>query len=222
MTSGDAHALDGAYRRYADRLYAYSRSIVGDRDAAADVVHDTFLIAMQRVGQLRDPCRFSAWLYAIARHECLRHLRRSKRTGPLSDVDDLAAEVPEPGAGVHADQVRALVRAASDGLNPGDREIIELSVRHGLSAADVGAVLGVSTNHAHARMSRARAQLESALGALLVARAGDGRCAALGDVLRGWDGRLTALLRKRINRHVKDCTGCEGRRREWLSPSALL
>src|SRR5262245_7728125 len=54
IAAGDPGGLDAAYRRYADRLYGYARSIVGEPDAAADVVQETFLLASQRVRQLRD------------------------------------------------------------------------------------------------------------------------------------------------------------------------
>ena len=222
ITAGDPAGLEGAYRRYADRLHAYSRSLVGDREAAADVVHDTFLIAAERIGQLREPDRLGAWLYAIARSECLQRLRQRRRTVTWADPPELAADATDPGRAVQTAQIRALVRAATAGLNSGDREVIELAVRHDLSPAAISTVLGVSANHAHARVSRAREQLEGALGALLVARSGAGRCEALDALLLGWDGTLTPLLRKRINRHVRECQPCANRRADWLTPSALL
>ena len=79
----DPEGLEGVYRRYADRLYTYCVSVLHDRDAAADVVHDTFLIAVHRAGQLREPERLRAWLYTIARRECLRVLRAGTRQVPL-------------------------------------------------------------------------------------------------------------------------------------------
>ena len=81
MLAGDPRGLEGAYRRYADRLYAYCRGVLHDADAAGDVVHDTFIIAAQRVGDLRDPARLRSWLYTVARHECLRALRRPPAVG---------------------------------------------------------------------------------------------------------------------------------------------
>ncbi|HET8684939.1 MAG TPA: RNA polymerase sigma factor [Micromonosporaceae bacterium] len=222
MAAGDPRGLDGAYRRYADRLFAYCRSLVGDAETAADAVHDTFLIAGERAGQVREPDRLGAWLYAVARSQCLRTLRQRRRSVPMAETYEPVADSTDPAARVQAAQVRALVAAAAAGLNPPDREVIELAVRHGLSAADVGAVLGVPANHAHARLSRARTQLEAALGALLIARAGGGRCAGLDALLHGWDGQLTTLLRKRIHRHAAGCDECGLRRRELLSPAALL
>jgi RNA polymerase sigma factor (sigma-70 family) len=222
LVAGDPRGLEGAYRAYAGLLYNYCRALLHDADAAADAVHDTFVIAGQRAGQLRDPDRLRAWLYAIARNECLRLLRTRARHVPLEEAGDVSAPPIDPGRGLHADQAREMVWAAAAALNPGDRQVFELMVRHSLSATDVAAVLGVSADHAHARLSRARTQLERALGALLVARTGGEDCADLGRLLQGWDGALTALLRKRIGRHVESCPTCSDRQREQLRPANLL
>jgi len=47
-------------------------------------------------------------------------------------------------------------------------------------------------------------------------------CPTLAEILRGWDGQLTVLMRKRIARHIDDCTVCEIDRRERVNPVALL
>ena len=41
---------------------------------AAEVVQDTFIIAVSKLGGLRDPYRLDAWLHAVARNECLHRL----------------------------------------------------------------------------------------------------------------------------------------------------
>lgn len=221
MVAGNPAGLESMYRRYADRLYAYAKSIVGDADTAADVIQETFLLAQERVRQLRDPQRVSAWLYAIARNECLAKLRARKRTVMLAESHEPVLDT-DPGRAVHAQQVRELVHAASAGMNDGDREVFELTVRHGMAASDVARVLDISEKHAHARISRVRSQFEGALGALVLARAGRGRCEQLDAILLNWDGQLTALLRKRIERHARECDTCSQRRRERMNPAGLL
>ncbi|MFG2007754.1 sigma-70 family RNA polymerase sigma factor [Micromonospora sp. NPDC048868] len=219
---GERAGLEGMYRRYADRLYTYARTMLREPEAAADAVHDAFLTASQRIGQLREPDRLRSWLYAIVRTECLRQLRERSRSLPLEEAGEPAADIADPGTGVNADQVRDLVHSAVAALNPGDREVVHLAIRHDLSSADIGAALGVPTNHAHARLSRARSQLERALGALLVARTGARDCPGLADLIDGWQGRLTPTLRKRVSRHIEGCAVCGLLRREQLSPAALL
>ena len=118
-------------------------------------------------------------------------------------------------------ELRRLVRAALDGLNPDEREVIELDLRHDLQGADLAAVLGVPRNQAHALASRARGQLEKALGALLVARTGRRACPELDMLLDDWDGRLTALTRKRVSRHIDQCDVCTDRKHGALRPAVL-
>ena len=102
------------------------------------------------------------------------------------------------------------------GLNPGDREVIELNLRHDRPARP-GRRAG-RARQAHALASRGRAQLERALGALLVARTGRRDCIELDAILDSWDGRLTALWRKRVSRHIESCDICSARKREVLQP----
>ena len=133
-------------------------------------------------------------------------------------TDDTA----DVGAGAERAELRALVEAALAGLNPRDREIIELNLRHDLAGRDLAEALGVSVNQAHALASRARSQFETSLGALLVARTGREACPELAAGLHGWDGQLDVLLRKRVNRHIEHCEICGARKRRELSPAMLL
>jgi hypothetical protein len=72
IVAGDANGLAEAYDRYAAALYQYCRSMLADEAGAADVVQDTFVLAASRLADLREPERLGAWLYAVARSECLR------------------------------------------------------------------------------------------------------------------------------------------------------
>lgn len=222
LVAGDPHGLAGVYDTYASRLYAYCTTVLRDREAAADAVHDTLLVARERAGQLRDPDRLRPWLYAIARNECLRTLRDRRRTTELDQAGEMTDEAADLDAGLRAGEMRELVWAAAESLNPGEREVLELTVRHGLEGADLADALGVKLNQAHALASRARTQLERALAVLIVARTGREDCAELDEMLGDWDGVLTPLLRKRVGRHLERCDICGEQRRRRVSAAALL
>jgi RNA polymerase sigma factor (sigma-70 family) len=220
---GDPDGLAAAWDAYAPALHAYCRSLLAEPADAADAVQDTFVVAASKLDGLRDPDRLRPWLYAVARNECHRRLRARARTVDLDEAgemtDDAATEV---GASVERADLRTLVRAAIDGLNPGEREVIELTLRHDLDAPDLAGALGVPVNQAHALASRARGQLERSLGALLVAKSGREDCPELSAMLAAWDGQLTVLLRKRVSRHIESCDICGDRKRRELSPAMLL
>ncbi len=222
IVAGDPAGLAEAYDRYATPLYSFCRTMLREPADAADAVQDTFVIAAPRLSGLRDPDRLRSWLYAVARNECLRRLRRGGLHASLEEAPELTDEAADVAADVERSDLRALVRDALDGVALAEREVLELQLNQGLSGGEVASVLGISRNHAHALMSRARGQLETALGALVVARTGRLDCPDLDALLQDWDGRLTVLLRKRVNRHVQRCLVCSGRRRREMTPEMLL
>jgi RNA polymerase sigma factor (sigma-70 family) len=221
IVAGDPAGLAEAYDRYATPLYSYCRSLLQEPADAADAVQDTFLVATAKLRDLRDPARLRPWLYAVARNECFRRLRAGKALSGLEEAADVPAPGTDIGAATEQAEVSQLVRAAMDGLNPRERDVIELSLVAELGGDELAAALGVSRNHAHALLSRARGQLERSLGALIVARTGRDACADLDAMLAGWDGRLTVLTRKRISRHIEQCDICGERKRRELTPALL-
>ena len=219
VAAGDPRGIADAYDRYAVPLYSYCRSLLPEPADAADAVQDTFLIATTKLSGLRHPDKLRAWLYAVARNECYRRLRSGKLTSALEDAAGLTADPVDVSSAIEQAELRQLVRDALGGLNPGERDVVELSLVHGLDGDELAAALRISRNHAHALQSRARSQLERSLGALLVARTGRDACAVLDGLLAGWDGQLTVLMRKRISRHVEHCEACGERKRRELSPA---
>jgi len=219
IVAGDPAGLAEAYDRYALPLYSYCRSLLREPADAADAVQDTFLVATAKLRDLRDPARLRPWLYAVARNECLRRLRAGSALSALEEAGDVPVQSAELGAEAERAEVQQLVRAAIDGLNPGERDVIELSLISELDNDELADALGVSRNHAHALLSRARSQLERSLGALIVARTGRQACAELDGMLKSWDGQLTVLMRKRISRHIEQCEVCGERKRRELTPA---
>jgi RNA polymerase sigma factor (sigma-70 family) len=245
IVAGDSAGVADAYDRYAPALHIYCRSMLREPADAADAVQDTFVIAVSRLGDLRDPDRLKAWLYAVARNVCLRKIRQDKAAAgyaptlgapwPRRPADPALADevrtaapdpidVPDPADisdRAERAELRALIRDASGGLTSRDREILRLRLWEELDPDEAGNVLGVTRDYANALFTRAREQLTACLGDLLVARTGRDDCSELRQILHNWDGELTVLLRKRLSRHIERCDTCSGRRRRELVPALL-
>jgi RNA polymerase sigma factor (sigma-70 family) len=221
-TAGDRGAFAAIYDRYADRLHDFCWSVLRDRDEAADATQDAFLVAAERLGQLRDPERLRPWLYAVARSQALRRVRARSRVAPEEEMTELPDPASGPEQAAERSDLRELVWNAAAGLSERDRALLDLHLRHGLEGAELGQAMGVEPGHAYVLLSRLRDQVERSLGALLVARLGRDDCPDLAAILSGWDGRFTPLIRKRVARHVDACDVCGERRRTAASPLALL
>ncbi|HVK28751.1 MAG TPA: sigma-70 family RNA polymerase sigma factor [Nocardioides sp.] len=227
VLAGDRQAFASVYEKYADRLHDFAFSMLRNPVEAQDCVADSFVLMAEKVGQLRDPSRLRPWLYSVVRNECLRTLRARGRE---AHDDEWLEAMPDQGRGPE-DQVaddavqaelRELVWAAVEGLNDRDRALIDLHLRQGLEGAELAAAMDVTPANAYVMLSRARDQVERALGALLIARKGSEDCAELAGLLKDWDGTFSPLIRKRVARHIDGCEVCETRRKLMVSPLALF
>src|SRR4029077_11150933 len=66
------------FERYRPQLYASAVSLLGYSGDAEDAVHDTYLLALTRLRQLRDAAAFGGWRHSILRNRCLMEKRRRR------------------------------------------------------------------------------------------------------------------------------------------------
>jgi RNA polymerase sigma factor (sigma-70 family) len=193
---------------------------------AADAVQDTFVVAAAKLGRLRDPGRLRPWLFAVARNECRRQLDgpRVSRSADDDDMTMISERIRVTDSGQPGDEPgqQELVSSALATLSREDQEIIELTVRHGLSGADLADVLGVPANQSQLVASRARTRLDSALGAVLTARPRLGACPELASLLTDSTDELTGAERKLVRRHLSTCPICTDHHRPEVNAAALL
>jgi RNA polymerase sigma factor (sigma-70 family) len=231
IAAGDPAGIAVAYDRYAAGIYGYCHWMLHQPEPAAEAIRETFVVAAT-LGDLPEAPKLRPWLYAVARNECQRRL--ATMPAHPGDHADGAAVANLPGHSVHeADRPseeldpeqaewRELTRAVLAELEPDEREVIELSLRHDLYDSDLATALGVSWSQAYALTSRARRRLEQNLGALLIARTKREDCPALGALLADWDGQpLPEQTRGLIGEHMEHCAVCAGHRRAALRPAAL-
>jgi RNA polymerase sigma factor (sigma-70 family) len=215
LRRADADAPANLYDSYGERLHDYAFSLAGERELAADAVHDALVTAQGCVERLKEPGRLRAWLYALTRFQA--RARLAHRSGTP------AQGLPAPEFEEQADpELADLVHETRRELNGTDREVLELSLRHGLTPSEVGAVLALTSRQAAAKLARTRDHLEIAAAAVVLAKTGRAHCPDLSAMVDSWEGPLTPLLRRRLSGHIGGCEVCtEGRHRQ-ISAGRLL
>jgi RNA polymerase sigma factor (sigma-70 family) len=224
--AGDRTAFGHLYESYLSRIYDYALGMLRNRADAEDVTSETFLRAVENLGSLRDPAAFKGWLYAIARNAALRVTDRRRKVVAVDEHDDGAVSVdptPLPVPDDHAEQAELhdLMDAAAAVLSERDRTVYELSVRHGLSSAEIADVLGVRPPYAYILVNRLKTSVGESLEAVLLARAGTAACEELARIA-AMDIRLTTRVRKAITRHARTCAACAETKRRRASVPALM
>lgn len=163
--SGDPDAVREVYRAYSGPVFTVARSIVRDRELAADVVQQTFVKAWRAARTFDGQRELAPWLYSIARNTAVDALRAETR--PTRGDHD-----PEVDVGVESESFeqtweRFEIRTAVDGLPAGEREVLRRSHFIGETHEQIAAELGIPVGTVKSRSARAHRRLAAALDHLV-------------------------------------------------------
>lgn len=155
---GDRSALQFLYIRYAEEVYRYVNSIVGDHNEAEDITECVFLELTRVVRSYRQrDVPFAAWLRRVAHNAALENLH-SNRTMPIHELP-IGEQSREE---LRSDRVRDL-RQALEGLSYEQLEVLVLRHLVGLSPRDIAETLDKTEAAIHRLHHRARNAFKAAL-----------------------------------------------------------
>lgn len=160
---GDRSAEDAIFRRHVDTVAGLGLRLLRHRADMEDVVQETFVIALEKLGELRDAGALRPWLMQIAVSLVRRRLRRRRLLSFVgldhgeadAPLDALASEALDPEA---CAELAALDRAL--GKLPAEARIAWV-LRHveGEAMEDVAFACRCSLSTARRRIAAAEAHL---------------------------------------------------------------
>ena len=162
--AGDHEAFGRIVTRYQSPICALAYSACGDVARSHDLAQEIFITAWRKLTSLREPARFKAWLYGIARN-LIHNTFRQNRRNPVALAESLA-DAPEPTAVTHEPDAQAISKEEEAilwrvlaGLPEIYREPMVLFYRQNESIQRVADVLAISEEAVRQRLSRGRALL---------------------------------------------------------------
>ncbi len=150
---GDRAAFAELYRRFHRAVHGVILAKVPYREAA-DLVQDTFAIALERMKQLADAAAFPGWLLMIARNRAIDHLRQAKPTDELPDLPVAAPRNAEVA------QVLVALRALPEAY----QETLVLRLVEGLTGPEIAEQTGLSPGSVRVNLHRGMKLLRERLG----------------------------------------------------------
>jgi RNA polymerase sigma-70 factor, ECF subfamily len=178
--------FDRLYRDHVDLIYRYAYRLCGETEAAKDLVQETFLNAYRGLKDFRGEARVSTWLYTIASRVCIR-MRRKRQGEPERELslDDFVPtsegefrlQVPmeglSPEEALQNKELRQALDQAIEKLPGKYRVALVLSDMEGLSAKEVGIIMGLTEHAVKSRLHRARLFVRRELSAHGITRHND-------------------------------------------------
>jgi RNA polymerase sigma factor (sigma-70 family) len=168
---GDGEAYGAFFRRHTQAVTTYAVRRCDNADDVADLVADTFMIALQASGRyVPETDTALPWLYGIARRVLARQRRRKAGFARLlvkSTHSELRFDGIEEDAiagSIDAARTAPALSEALAELSKGEREVLELVAFDGLSPSEAAVVLELTPNAARLKLSRARRHMRGLLG----------------------------------------------------------
>lgn len=139
------------------RLRRYARALVGDRNAADDLVQDTLERAWAKLHLYRRGTDLRAWLFTVMHNVHVNKVRSARATESLDDeMPELAQRAAQGDSLVVRDLDRSIAL-----LPPEQRAVLLLVTLEDMSYEDVARTLGVPMGTVMSRLSRAREKLRA-------------------------------------------------------------
>jgi DNA-directed RNA polymerase specialized sigma24 family protein len=196
----DRSAFVGMFDNHAAHLYDYCLNLLGDETEAASASTVTLIAAYMLGGRMNEPGQLRAWMLALARRECLSDSPTRKepwaktarrRPGQpangneasslsAADTDELARieiEIQPLMTGFESEMkraVRLVPRLPPRSPRPDPyREVLDLVHRHGISPAELPAILDISAEAAQDLLAAAPVMTSLATARAATARRRD-------------------------------------------------
>jgi RNA polymerase sigma-70 factor, ECF subfamily len=159
--SGEREAFAEIYRRYHAVVYRFARLMSGSAAIGEDVTQETFTVFLQDLHRYNPQrARVTTYLYGVARNVTRSSLRRNRRFVRL-DTSSHGPVVADPTGALERSEEQRELRRAIAGLPSRYREVVILCAIHGLSYAEVAAILGTPVGTVRSRLNRGRQAIAS-------------------------------------------------------------
>lgn len=149
---------------FQDMAFACAYSVLGDAYLAEDIAQEAFVVAWQKLSQLREPKAFPGWFKRIILSQCNRLTRRKRlQVEPLDTTANSQAPGPSPHVVAEEHELLDKVTAAIIALPENERLVTTLFYVDGYTQADIGQFLAVPVSTVNKRLHTARRRLKESV-----------------------------------------------------------
>ena len=141
-------------------LLRFAFGLVGQREAAEDLVQDAFLKLHAHWDDVANP---RAWLFKTVRNLALNHLRDHKRESPLENSDDFKSTADHPDQSLGRLEAIGTLQLLVSELEPDDRQLIALKYHENLKYDQISQRTGLSVGNVGYKLHHALKNLADSL-----------------------------------------------------------
>jgi RNA polymerase sigma-70 factor, ECF subfamily len=166
VKAGETALFEVIMRRYNQRIYRITRSILGNDGEAEEVTQEAYVRSYMHLNQFDGRAKFSTWLTKIAVHKALARLHKRQRFVEIDATSEsmeggmsLESKMPSPEQEVMTKTLKVILESAIDMLPQTYRSVFMLREIEQMDTAETAECLDISEGSVKTRLHRARALL---------------------------------------------------------------
>ncbi|GGK05853.1 RNA polymerase sigma-70 factor [Parabacteroides faecis] len=172
LKDGNEKVFEQIVKSYWPRLYAFANIYVINKEAAKEIVQDTFLVLWSQRKYLEDNTCLITYLMVVGRNKCLNYLKSLQlHTIPIDDLNECTVYQRSNVYVLEDDSLEILITkelaqaiaTSLEKLPAQTKEIFMLSRYNGLKNKEIADQLGISTKSVEYHIKNALKQLKSDL-----------------------------------------------------------
>ena len=159
----DPELLDRLIQQYHYRLLRYLCMLVGHRETAEDLFHETWVRVLEKGHQYRAQWKFESWLFSVARNLTIDFLRRRQPQSLEALLEETPGAPPRELAATNAptsfealaqSEEAARLAAVVAALPPAYREVLVLRFQEGLALEEIAGIVSAPLSTVKSRLYR--------------------------------------------------------------------
>lgn len=172
LKDGNEKVFEQIVKSYWPRLYAFANIYVINKEAAKEIVQDTFLVLWSQRKYLEDNTCLITYLMVVGRNKCLNYLKSLQlHTIPIDDLNEYTVYQRSNVYVLEDDSLEILITkelaqaiaTSLEKLPAQTKEIFMLSRYNGLKNKEIADQLGISTKSVEYHIKNTLKQLKSDL-----------------------------------------------------------
>ncbi len=153
--------MEEIYQKHASTVYQYLFCLAHNADISEELTQETFAIAVKNIAKFRGDCKVSTWLCQIAKHLWYQELKRkNKMVMSLEKIEQEIEISQSTEEMVYHRQEKLELYKNMQKLDEKVREVVYLRMIGNLSFAEIGEILGKTSNWARVTFFRAKQKIK--------------------------------------------------------------
>ena len=170
---GNREAFRQLVDKYMKLPISVAYGLTSDPEASRDIAQETFLDAHRQLSSLKNPEKFSSWIYGIARRKSIYWIRKERRTSERFTADTqeigkyLADDKMSPLQELTHREQKKIILETLESLPEKFREVLVLRYLDDKSYIEISEAMGLTLANVDKRLSRAKAMLKEKLSRII-------------------------------------------------------